>query len=136
MSIAGSLRRSSRNEGIAMMNATMRLTAALSFLLLAGCITSKQPNVVFLGSGIELQTIPGSSSMRAWASRPGALRDYRAFLFEPVVVMLGKPDPGKQVSAEELKELGTHVRDAFVGELARGGYRVVEVPGDGVLRVR
>lgn len=113
-----------------------RLTAALTFLLLAGCVTSKQPNVVFLGSGIELQTIPGSQSMRAWSSRPGALHDYSAFLFDPVVVMLGKPDPGKQASAEELKGLGAHVRDAFIGELTRGGYAIVDVPGDGVLRVR
>ena len=113
-----------------------RLTAALAFLLVAGCAASKPPNVVFLGSGIELQSIPGSPSMRVWSIRPGVLGDYHAFLFDPVVVLLGKADAGKQVSAEELTNLSAHVRDAFIGELTRGGYSVVDVPGDGVLRVR
>ena len=30
-----------------------KLSAALTFLILAGCASSKPPNVVFLGSGIE-----------------------------------------------------------------------------------
>jgi len=111
--------------------------AVLTLLLLAGCATSaKQPNVVFLGSGIELQSMPGSPSMRAWSSRPGILADYHAFLFEPVVVMLGKAEPGKQVSEDEMKSLSAHLRDAFTAELARGGYSIVEAPATGVLRVR
>lgn len=111
-------------------------TAAL-FLLLTGCATSsKPPNVVFLGSGIELQSVPGSPSLREWSSRPGVLRDYHAFLFEPVVVSLGKNAADNQASAEELKNLSEHLRVAFTSELARGGYTIVDVPGEGVLRVR
>ena len=113
-----------------------KLSLALTFLFLAGCATSKQPNVVFLGSGIELQSLPGSPSMRAWSSRPGILGEYHAFLFDPVVVMLGKSEPGKQASEEELKQLSVHLRDAFTAELTRGGYTIVDVPGAGVLRVR
>ena len=113
-----------------------KLVPALGFLLLAGCATSKPQNVVFLGSGIELQSMPGSPSMKAWSSRPGALGDYHAFLFDPVVVILGKTDPLKPVSGQEMKDLGSHVRDVFIGELTRGGYSVVDVPGAGVLRVR
>lgn len=113
-----------------------RVFVALAFLVAVGCATSKPQNVVFLGSGIELQSIPGHPSMMAWSSRPGALGAYHAFLFEPVVVLLGKPDPGKEASGEELKSLGTHVREAFIAELTRGGYSVVEAPGEGVLRVR
>jgi hypothetical protein len=113
-----------------------KLLTALAFLIAAGCATTKQPNVVFLGSGIELQSLPGSPSMRAWSSRPGVLGDYHAFLFEPVVVMLGKAAPGKEASDEELKNLGTHLRDAFTTELTRGGYTIVDAPGIGVLRVR
>ena len=113
-----------------------RTVAAVVFLLLAGCASSKPPNVVFLGSGIELESIPGSPSMRTWSSRPGALRDYHAFLFDPVVVILGKAEPGKQVSDDEMKSLSVHLRDAFTAELTRGGYTIVDAPGDGVLRVR
>ena len=113
-----------------------KLSIALTFLLLTGCATSKPQNLVFLGSGIELQSIPGSRSMRVWSSRPGVLGDYHAFLFEPVVVLLGKAEPNKQASAEELKNLSVHVREAFIAELRRGGYSVVDVPGAGVLRVR
>ncbi len=54
-------------------------TPALAFLILAGCATSKPPNVVFLGSGIELQSVPGSPSMLEWSSRPGVLGGYHAF---------------------------------------------------------
>jgi len=113
-----------------------RLLAVLTFLILAGCATSKQPNLVFLGSGIELQSVPGSPSMRAWSSRPGVLGEYHAFLFEPVVVSLGKAPVDNQASAEELKNLSEHLRVAFTDELTRGGYSVVTEPGDGVLRVR
>jgi hypothetical protein len=113
-----------------------RFSAALTFLILAGCATSKPQNVVFLGSGIELQSVPGSPSMRAWSSRPGILGDYHAFLFEPVVVSLGKEAVDNQATAEELKNLSEHLRAAFTAELTRGGYTIVEVPGDGVLRVR
>ena len=113
-----------------------RLLAVLTFLILAGCAASKQPNVVFLGSGIELQSVPGSPSMRAWSSRPGVLGEYHAFLFEPVVVSLGKAPAENQASADELKNLSDHLRVAFTDELTRGGYSVVTEPGDGVLRVR
>jgi hypothetical protein len=113
-----------------------KLVAAVAFLLLAGCASSKPQNLVFLGSGIDLQPIPGSRSMHAWASRPGALAHYHAFLFEPVVVILGKTEPDKQVSVEEMQNLGAHLRDAFTAELRRGGYSVVDVPGAGVLRGR
>jgi hypothetical protein len=110
--------------------------AALAFLLLAGCATSKPQNVVFLGSGVDLQPMPGSRSMKVWSKRPGVLGEYHAFLFDPVVVILGETDPLKPVSGEEMRDLGSHVRDAFIGELTRGGYSVVDVPGAGVLRVR
>jgi len=114
-----------------------RVLAALTFLILAGCATSsKQPNVVFLGSGIELQSVPGSPSMRAWSSRPGVLGEYHAFLFEPVVVFLGKAPADNQANAEELKNLSEHLRLAFTDELRRGGYAIVTEPGAGVLRVR
>jgi hypothetical protein len=113
-----------------------KFVAPVVFLLLAGCASSTPQSVVFLGNGIELQPIPGSRSMRAWSSRPGVLGDYHAFLFEPVVVILGKTEPDKTVSVEEMKDLGAHLRDAFKAELQRGGYSVVDVPGAGVLRVR
>jgi Protein of unknown function (DUF3313) len=113
-----------------------KLSAALTFLILAGCASSKPPNVVFLGSGIELQSVPGSSSMLEWSSHPGVLGGYHAFFFEPVVVLLGKAAKDNQASPEELKELSEHLRAAFTAELARGGYTIADVPGDGVLRVR
>jgi len=114
-----------------------KFCAALSFLVLAACATSSKPqNVKFLGSGIELQSVPGSPSLRAWSSRPGILGDYHAFLFEPVVVSIEKGAAYKEASADEMKQLSEHLRVAFTDELTRGGYKVVEVPGDGVLRVR
>lgn len=113
-----------------------RLCGAFALVILAGCATAKQPNLVFLGSGIELQSVPGSTSMRAWSSRPGVLGDYHAFLFEPVVISLGKGAKENQASAEELKTLSEELRLAFTAELRRGGYTIVEVPAAGVLRVR
>ncbi len=80
--------------------------------------------------------MPGSPSLRAWSSRPGILGDYHAFLFDPVVVSLGKEAKDNQASAEELKNLSEHLRAAFTEELTRGGYTVVDAPADGVLRVR
>lgn len=119
-----------------MIKVMARFCAAFLFLILMGCATSKQPNVVFLGSGIELQSVPGSRSLRAWSKYPGILGDYHAFLFEPVVVSLGKEAKDNQASAEELKNLSEHLRTAFTAELTRAGYTVVDAPGDGVLRVR
>jgi len=113
-----------------------RIVAAVIFLLLAGCASSKPADIVFLEGHLDLQPIPGSRSMRAWSSRPAVLGDYHAFLFEPVVVILSNTAPDKQVSAEEMTDLGAHLRDAFKAELRRGGYSVVDVPGAGVLRVR
>ncbi len=113
-----------------------KLSVALTLLVLAGCATTKQQNVVFLGSGIELQSVPGHPSLLEWSSRPGVLSDYHAFLFEPVVVSLGKAAADNQGSPEELQALSAHLRTAFSEELVRGGYRVVDAPGAGVLRVR
>src|SRR5436190_23440008 len=114
-----------------------RLSAALTFLILAGCATSsKPPNLVFLGSGIELQSVPGSPSMRAWSSHPGVLGEYHAFLFEPVVVSLGKAPADNQASAEELKSLTEPLRLALTDALTRGGYTTADKPGDGRPRVR
>ena len=113
-----------------------RMFAALTFLILAGCATAPSPNLVFLGSGIELQSVPGHPATRSWSSRPGILADYRSFLFDPVVVSLGKAAPEYESSADELKILSEHLRTAFTEELTRGGYTVVDKPGDGVLRVR
>jgi hypothetical protein len=113
-----------------------RMLAAITFLFLAGCASSASPNLVFLGSGIELQSVPGHPSTRSWSSRPGALADYRSFLFDPVVVSLGKAAPAYESSADESKILSEHLRTAFTDELTRGGYTVVDKPGDGVLRVR
>jgi hypothetical protein len=110
--------------------------AVLAFLFLAGCATSPAPNLVFLGSGIVLQSVPGHPSTRSWSSRPGALADYHSFLFDPVVVSLGKAAPSYETSAAEVKSLSDHLRTAFTDELTRGGYTVVDKPGDGVLRVR
>ena len=111
--------------------------AVLAFLFLAGCATSpKQPNVVFLGSGIELQSVPGSPSMRSWSSRPGVLGDYHAFLFEPVVVVPRQSRAGKPGQRRGVEGLSEHLRTAFTDELTRGGYTIVDKPGDGVLRVR
>lgn len=113
-----------------------KFCAVVALLFLAGCATSQSPNLVFLGSGIELQSVPGHPETRSWSSRPGALADYRSFLFEPVVVSLGKAAPDYESSADELKILGEHLRTAFTDELTRGGYTVVDKPGDGVLRMR
>jgi hypothetical protein len=113
-----------------------KLGAALTFLILAGCASSKPPNVVFLGSGIELHSVPGSTSMLEWSSHPGVLGGYHSFFFEPVVVLLGKAAKENQASPAELKELSEHLRVAFTTELTRGGYTIADAPGDGVLRVR
>lgn len=110
--------------------------AVLAFLFLAGCASSPAPNLVFLGSGIELQSVPGHPSTRSWSSRPAALADYHSFLFDPVVVSLGKAAPEYESSADESKVLSEHLRTAFTDELTRGGYVIVDKPGDGVLRVR
>jgi hypothetical protein len=113
-----------------------RLGAALTFLILAGCATSKPPDLVYLGD-LDLQPVPGSRSMRAWSSRPGVLGEYHAFLLEPVIVSLGKADtPDKEASPDEMKSLGEHLLLAFATELKNGGYSVVDAPGKGVLRVR
>src|SRR5437764_13172820 len=113
-------------------NVMTRLCAALAFLILAGCATSsKQPNVVFLGSGIELQSVPGSPSMRSWSSRPGVLADYHAFLFEPVVVSLGNAPADNRASAEALKSLSEHLRAAVTDERTRGGYTIADIHGEG-----
>jgi hypothetical protein len=114
----------------------IRSSAVLTLLFLAGCATSPPPNVVFLGSGIELQSVPGHPSTRSWASRPEVLADYRSFLFEPVVVSLGKMAAEYQATPAELNNLSEHLRMAFTDELTRGGYTIVDKPGEGVLRVR
>jgi hypothetical protein len=113
-----------------------RLIAALTLLLLAGCTTTKHRNVVFLGSGIELQSVPGHPSLLEWSSRPGILSQYHSFLFEPVVVVLGKTATDNQGSVEEMQALSAHLRTAFSEELVRGGYTIVDTPAAGVLRVR
>ena len=53
-----------------------------------------------------------------------------------MVVSLGKAAADNQASAEELNNLSDHLRVAFTDELTRGGYTIVDAPGDGVLRVR
>lgn len=119
-----------------MIKKLMRLGAALTFLIVAGCATQRPPDLVYLGD-LDLQPVPGSRSMRAWSSRPGVLGDYHAFLLEPVIVSLGKAEiKEKEASPEELKQLSAELLLAFTTELKSGGYTIVDVPGKGVLRVR
>ena len=76
----------------------------------------------------------GGGRSGVYVTEPGVLRDYDAFLVDPVLVYFGTS--AAAVDPDELAQLTRTLHDEVVEELTSGGYSVVESPGPGILRIR
>ncbi len=66
-----------------------------------------------------------------------ALRPYRQFIVDPVLIYFHPEGHGFGVEPETLVTLARYFRDAVVESLEKGGvYKLVQEPGPGVARVR
>lgn len=122
-------------------------TACLA-VLFAGCTSTMQPPPATWGS-LELRETGKAGNLYV---RPGAVsKVYRTVLLDPLVITTDKNwFPTRDittgviigthlVSADEIKYLersvGSEFRSIFVEELKAGGYRVVDRPAEGTVRV-
>ncbi len=108
-------------------------------IAVAGCGSTRsvetQP-VGFLGDLSTLQSIDPQADGEVFVSELGVLRRYDKFLIDPVIVVFAEGEAAGAIDPEDLAELAGSLRETVVGELQSGGYRIVDSPGPGVLRVR
>lgn len=92
----------------------------------------------FLGDYSDLSPLVAKkrSSVLLYVREAGVLGRYDAFLVEPPLIYFHADARGGGVDPQELAMLASALRDAVIEELRRGGYRVVDEPGPGVLRLR
>ena len=93
----------------------------------------------FLGDLSELEPHPNRpKQMLVWKERPGVLAEYDRFLVEhPLVFFHPESRAGlKGIDPQELHQLTKHLSDSVVAALEKGGFEVVDTPGEGVLIIR
>jgi hypothetical protein len=109
-----------------------------SALLLAGCAASGMKDVKqsgFLGDYSQLK--PGGDDRAAMLYfKPGVnFKQYDSVMFERVTVYLSPEAQNREIDPAVMKELTDYYQNALVNAV-KGGYKVVDQPGPGVLRVR
>lgn len=110
----------------------------LSALLLAGCAASGMKDVKqsgFLGDYSQLK--PGGEDRAALLyTKPGvSFKQYNSVMFERVTVYLSPEAQNREIDPAVMKELTDYYQNALVNAV-KDGYKVVDQPGPGVLRVR
>lgn len=91
----------------------------------------------FLGDYSDLEPHPKKGEdLLVYRKAEGVLAHYDQFLIENPLIYFRPDAKGVGVDPEELKMLADFLRQAVVEQLDKGGYRIVEEAGPGVLRVR
>jgi len=91
---------------------------------------------VFLGDVSGFSASPDDEDMLVYRKRPGILADYDTFLVDPVLAYFRPDSEAIGLDPEKLAELTVYFRDQLVEQLEAGGYRVVDEPAPGRLRLR
>ena len=92
----------------------------------------------------ELVEVKVAGLQQVLATPDADLSRYKGVMLDPIEVTFDKswdPRPaGRSLNAGEKtkirKDMAEVLRKEFVSELSQGGYRIVDTPGDDVLRVR
>lgn len=103
-------------------------------LVLTGCAKTQQSG--FLKDYSKLQPSPDVEGALVYVDPARPLKDYSAFIIDPVVLHFAPEAKGAGIDPETLKELTDHFRSELGRALTGGGYRVVNAPDAGVLRIR
>lgn len=118
---------------------TLRLyLVGLLIVVLAGCASTRQPpHSGFLGNYPNFVPSQRARGAYVWI-RPGKkISGYYNFIIDPVTVYLDPDATGRGVDPAELHKLADYFRNQMITKiLSSGAYKVVEQPGDGVLRIR
>lgn len=81
----------------------------------------------------HVDTVSGNGSLR-WINNKIHSKNYHSVLFDKAIYY-PKPKPTGQVSTSLMKHLSSNL-DKSLSSAARGSFKVVSVPGDGVLRIK
>jgi hypothetical protein len=127
---------------ITMRRFLMAASLAAAFVI-GGCATPQPAQKEW--DGLELRPVKGLDAVYV---RPGVeFKAYKTLSIDPVVVEFDKSwDPNeyvrsasRQMSTEDIQkikdDMASEFRKVFTEELGKGGYTVVEKPGDDTLRV-
>lgn len=106
--------------------------------LLAGCAAGGMTNVKqsgFLGDYSQLKA-GGDDRAALLYMKPGVnFKQYDAVMFERVTVYLSPEAQSREIDPAMLKELTDYYQNALINAI-KDGYKMVDQPGPGVLRVR
>jgi len=117
-------------------------TASPGFAAAAGAPTQQSPAAAsarasaFLGDVSAFAASPDDEDMLVYRKRPGILADYDTFLIDPVLAYFRPDSEAIGLDPAKLAELTVYFRDQLVEQLEGGGYRVVDEPAPGRLRLR
>jgi hypothetical protein len=91
----------------------------------------------FLGDYSKFHEGPEGGPILFYEKEPDALRGYRKFIIDPILIYFKPEAKGFAVDPDKLDKLSDTFRNAVIEELEKGGaYQVVEEPGPGVAHVR
>ncbi|MBW1749099.1 MAG: DUF3313 domain-containing protein [Deltaproteobacteria bacterium] len=112
------------------------LMIGFALTISVGCATSKGYSG-FLSNYSQLKPDPEKQADMLYMASPYKLRAYKKFIIDPVVVHFAPKAKGTTISPKNLKKLTDYFEIELVKALSNTKrYRVVSVPGPGVLRIR
>ena len=117
--------------------------ALVVLVFLSGCTSTKLSKSGFLDDYSGLSESEVYKGMWVEHSLTKDIGDYSKFIVDPVIVYF-KPRKGAAkynpkkigVNAEKLAELTSYFHDEMESALSDKGYKVVDRPGEGILRIR
>jgi hypothetical protein len=113
------------------------LSVGLSCCVLLGCAAPPRnpspADYVFFGNQTELKQISAPPGVFLYANPNKPLRDEDRFIVEPARIAF-QPESAYWLDSSKSQELADFLRQAVITSLAEG-YKVVDTPAEGVLRV-
>ncbi|MDX2494980.1 MAG: DUF3313 domain-containing protein [Desulfuromusa sp.] len=113
-------------------------TILLFCILVAGCAAGGMKDVTQTGFLDDYSMLkPGGEDRAAlvYVNKGTDFKPYNKIMFERVLVTLSDEAANKQVDPAVFKELTDYYQKALLDAI-KGGYQLVDQPGQGVLRVR
>jgi hypothetical protein len=117
--------------GVALCAATLLAGGALA----QGKPESPTPNSGFLDDYSQLAAVPDTPNTRRWVRKDFDFKPFQQIVIDPIEVWVNPASTYKGASPDMLKQMTDNFANSFKSAL-QSGYKVVDKPGPGVLRIR
>ncbi len=107
----------------------------LFLVILVGCATTKTIETGFLDDYSNFQMSEKVKGLLVEKHATKKISDYSIFIVDPIEVRLTHESKGEKLSVNQVQKLATQFHDDVVVALSEN-YEVVNMPGEGVLRIR